>query len=214
MTQPGPAQPESAASVPALPAPLASLARAVWWIVLLRGILAIIFGILAVISPAAALTGITIVFGAYAVVDGVMAISHGISVIRAKHAGGGWLIFQGAIAIIAGLAALFLPLAAGFFGGLFVIWTIAFYAIVNGIAGIGSATSLSHGTPRKGVAIASAILTLVFGVVLALLAITSPASTVVSLIWIAGIYAIVFGVIFVFLAIQVRRGAQKAFSPS
>ena len=56
MTQPEPAQSEFAQAASTLPAPLAALAKSVWWIVLLRGILAIIFGVLAVISPAAALT--------------------------------------------------------------------------------------------------------------------------------------------------------------
>lgn len=72
-----------------LPSPLASLAKGVWWLLLLRGILAVVFGVIALLAPAAALTGIAIVYGAYALVDGIAAVVHGVQLRSTNRAGAG-----------------------------------------------------------------------------------------------------------------------------
>ncbi|MDQ1576604.1 MAG: hypothetical protein QOH55_1754 [Microbacteriaceae bacterium] len=184
--------------------PLKSLARGIWWLVVLRGILAIIFGIIALIAPAAALTGIAIVFGAYALVDGIMAIVHAVRT-RKAAARWGWLLVQGVISLAAGLTALIFPGIAALFGGLFVIWTIVFYSVMHGAAGIASAAGAQTGRARTW-GIAGGVLTLVFGVLLAILTFVTPGATILGLIWTVGIYAILFGVMLIIVGIQLRRG--------
>ena len=182
--------------------PLASLAKGVWWLLLLRGILAVLFGIVALLAPAAALTAVAIVYGAYALVDGIAAIVHSLQ-LRSTTPRWGWLLASGVLTALAGLAALILPAFAGFFGGLFVLWTIVFWTIMTGIMGIRSAAGAPAGRART-FGIASGVVSLVFGVILAISLFLSPDATVLGLIWTVGIFAIVFGVMLVVAAVSAR----------
>jgi uncharacterized membrane protein HdeD (DUF308 family) len=187
--------------------PLAAAARGIWWAVLLRGILAVIFGIIALAAPGAALTGIVIVFGAYAIVDGVAAVVHGVQ-LRRSGTGWGWLVFQGVVSIVAGLVAFAYPALTGLIGGIFAVWTIVVYAVMHGAIGIRSAAGLQDGRGRT-IGIISAVLTLVFGILLGIVTLVTPGATVLSLIWLVGIYAVIFGVMFIVVAVQLRRGAAR-----
>lgn len=182
--------------------PLASLAKGVWWLLLLRGILAVLFGIVALLAPAAALTAVAIVYGAYALVDGIAAIVHSLQ-LRSTTPRWGWLLASGVLTALAGLAALILPAFAGFFGGLFVLWTIVFWSIMTGILGIRSAAGAPAGRART-FGIGSGVVSLVFGVILAISLFLSPDATVLGLIWTVGIFAIVFGVMLVVAAVSAR----------
>jgi uncharacterized membrane protein HdeD (DUF308 family) len=180
-----------------------SLARGVWWWVLLRGVFAIAFGIIALIAPSAALVAIALVFGAYALVDGVFAVIHAIQV-RTSVKRWGWLLAEGALSVLAGLAALILPSLAGFFGGLFLLWTVVVWNIATGIAGVRSAAGAQAGRGRT-FAIVAAVVSILFGVVLAIAMLVTPGATVLGLIWVVGIYAIVFGAMLIGTAVHVRR---------
>ena len=134
--------------------------------------------------------------------------------------GRGWLILQGVVSILAGLAAIILPGLAGLVGGLFTLWTIVIYSIVHGAMGIASATDASDGVPSsktgggsgggKAWGIASGVITLLFGILLAVLVLVTPGVTLLGLIWTVAIYAIVFGVVLIVAAIQVRRGVRQS----
>lgn len=187
--------------------PLASLAKGVWWWVLLRGIFAIGFGIIALIAPGAAITAVALVYGAYALVDGVFAIVHAVQV-RNSSPRWGWLLLSGILSVLAGLAALILPGLAGFFGGLFVLWLIVFWSFTIGIAGIQSASGAQAGR-GKTFGIIAGVVSILFAVVLTVLLLLNPASAVLSLIWVVGVYAIVFGIMLVATAIYVRVAGRK-----
>lgn len=186
---------------------LASLAKGIWWWVLIRGILAVVFGVIALLAPGAALTGIAIVFGAYALVDGVMAIVHAIRVRNSLKAWG-WLLVQGILSALAGLAALILPGLAGTVGGLVVLWTIVIYNVTHGFAGIRSAAGAEGRAKTWG--IVAGVLTILAGIVLGILTLVIPGATVLGLIWLVGIYAILFGIMLIVAAIQVRIAANGA----
>ncbi len=188
--------------------PLATLAKGIWWLVLIRGILAIGFGVIALIAPGAALTAVAIVVGAYALIDGITTVMHGIRV-RKANPRWGWLVAEGILAAIAGLAALILPGLVGTFGGLVVLWTIVIWSIVSGIMGLRSAAGAESGRGRTW-GIVAGILSLVFGVILAIAVIITPGATLLSLIWTVGIYAILFGITLIVTAIYVRSAAGKA----
>lgn len=192
--------------------PVAAAARSVWWIVLIRGIAALAFGVIAIVAPVLALTGIVFVFAAFAIVDGVLGIAHAI---RARHARGwGWLLVQGIIFLLAGLVAFALPGFAGLVGGLVALWVIAIYSVVTGAFGIPAAASLTADGGRKAIALISSILSLVFGIVLMVVVLLNPGQSVLSLVWLVGIWAVVIGVMLVVLAIQARialgRGTRQA----
>jgi uncharacterized membrane protein HdeD (DUF308 family) len=188
--------------------PLVSFAKGMWWLVLLRGILAIVFGVVALLAPGAALTAIAIVYGAYAVVDGIAAIAHAVRV-RSTNPRWGWLLAGGVASVLAGLVALVLPGLVGAFGGLVVLWTIVIWAVISGVMGLRSAAGASSGRAKTW-GIVAGVLSLVFGVILAVAVIITPGATLLSLIWTAGVWAIIFGVVLVVTAIQVRAGATKA----
>lgn len=178
--------------------------------VLVRGLLAIIFGVIASIAPGAALTGVAIVFGAYALIDGVTTLTHAVQTRRSDKRWG-WLLLQGVVSVLAGLVAWFFPGVAGVIGGLVVLWTIVVYAIMHGALGIASASGVASG-PGRNWGVVSAILTLVFGILLAIVIVLTPGATLLGLIWTVGIYAIAFGIMLVVTAFQLRRGRQSAFA--
>jgi uncharacterized membrane protein HdeD (DUF308 family) len=188
--------------------PLATLAKGVWWLVLIRGILAIAFGVIALIAPGAALTAIAIVFGAFALIEGITTVAHGIRV-RKSNPRWGWLVAEGVLAALAGLAALILPGVVGAFGGLVVLWTIVIWSIVSGIMGLRSAAGAMSGRGKTW-GIVAGILSLVFGVILAVAVLLTPGATLLSLIWTVGIYAILSGIALIVTAIYVRAAVGKA----
>lgn len=185
---------------------LTELSVGPWWWVLIRGILAIVFGVIALVSPGAAAWAIAIVFGAYAIVDGVTEIAHAIQV-RTTLKRWGWLLFAGIVSVLAGIAALVLPGLAAAFGALFFIWTMVFYNITHGATVIGSASGAE--AKGKSWAIFAGVVSIVFGVVLAILAVLTPLEAIVALIIAIGIYAIVFGVMLAVSAISVRASGKK-----
>lgn len=187
---------------------LTSIAKGIWWLVLLRGIFAIIFGIIAIVAPAAALTGIAIVVGIYLLVDGITEIVHAVQARRSDRRWG-WLLFQGIVSVLGGLAAIILPGVAGLVGGLVVLWTIVIYSLMHGILGIASAAGVGE-APGRGWAIVAGVVAIVFAVLLAIVILVNPGASVLSLIWVAGIYAIIFGIMLVVAAVTVRRHIRSA----
>ena len=187
--------------------PIGRITRAIWWLVLIRGIFAVLFGILAIVVPLFALLAIVFVFAAYALIDGVFLIVHAIRV-RDRDRRWGWLLAQGIVSAIAGIVAFIFPAAAGLLGGTFVLALIAFYSVVVGIAGIPAAASMTDGG-RKVLGFIVAILSIILGVVLAIFLLAAPGIAVLNLIWVVGVYAIIIGVMMIFAAIQARAALPK-----
>ena len=187
--------------------PAGTAAGMVWWLVLIRGILAIAFGVIALVNPQTAFFAIVFVFGAYAIIDGVMEIVHGVALRRAAKTGG-WLIFAGIVSIIAGVVALIVPGLAGVVGALVAIWTIVAYNLVHGIMMIAAAVKSDQG---RGWGIAAGVMSLLFSILLALLVLMNPLGTVEALIFVVGIYAILFGIALAAASISARvTGGAKA----
>lgn len=186
---------------------LSSIARGIWWFVLLRGIFAIVFGLIAIIAPVIALVGITIVFGIYATIDGIVAIAQAIR-LRRSLAYWGWLLVQGIISLLAGLFALFSPQIFGTIGGLFILWIIAIYALVNGVVGFASGVG-SESSSTKTWGFVSSAISVVFAIILGIALVLSPGATVTSLVWVVGIYGIIFGVALLIAAFQLRSATKR-----
>ena len=82
-------------------ADLTAAARGIWWLVLLRGILAILFGLFALFAPGTALLALVFVFGAYAILDGITALAVGIRH-RKDDPHWVWHVVQGVVSVLAG----------------------------------------------------------------------------------------------------------------
>ena len=167
-----------------------------WWALALRGAIAILFGLAALVRPGIALEALILLFGAYALVDGVFSI---VGVFGGTRSGTPrWLLFlEGVVSILAGLIAFVLPgLAAVAF-----LYLIAVWAIITGISEIAMAIRLRQEIRGEWALIVGGALSVIFGVILASV---GPVVGLVSLIWLIGIYAIAFGVMMLITSFQVR----------
>ena len=173
---------------------LTSIARN-WWIVLLRGLCAVVFGILAFIWPGITLASLVIVFGIYAIADGVSAIAIG-------FAGGAdgtpwWqMILVGVVSMIAGILTFVWPGITA----VALLAMIAAWSIVRGIAEIVAAIRLRAVIENEWLLILSGACSVLFGVLL----VARPGAGALAVLWIIGTYAIFFGILTIALAFKLR----------
>ncbi len=167
-----------------------------WWVFLVRGILAILFGVAAWFFPAAAFMSLVLVFGAFAFVDGAFAIVSAFTS-NAKSENWWWLILEGAVGVLIGILTLIQPAAMGAAW----LYLIAAWAIVTGILEIITAIRLRQVITGEFWLALGGVLSILFGVLIGL----NPQSGVVAVGVIIGIYSLVFGIIFVMLALRLRK---------
>lgn len=189
----------AAASGPVLPV----LSRN-WWLVALRGLAAIVFGVLAFVWPAITLWALVLLFGAYMLVDGIFAI---VAAVRAAGREARWwlLLIEGVLGVLAGLVAAFWPGLTA----LALLYFIAAWAIVSGILEIAGAIRLRREIEGEWALGLSGALSLLFGVLLVV--IPAPAG-LLSLVWLIGAYALAFGVLLLVLAFRLR-GTSEMHTP-
>jgi uncharacterized membrane protein HdeD (DUF308 family) len=161
-----------------------------WTSLLLRGIIAIIFSAIVFVAPGIALFALIIVFGAYAFLDGILSI---VVAIRERHVlpRWGWLLVEGIAGVVLGIVAFVWPGETA----LILLYIVAVWAIVTGIMEIGASF-----TVRDWFIGLAGILSLAFGVLL----IARPGAGLLSLLWLLRIYALVFGLILIAHAFQLR----------
>ena len=171
-----------------------------WWAIAIRGAFAVLFGLIALVSPGATLLSLALFFAAYLLVDGVFGI---VAAIRAasQHQRWGLLLAEGALNIVMGLIAALFPVGAVL---AFVMITAA-WSIVTGILMIVAALRLNPAYGR-GWLIFSGVVSVLFGLALAL----SPVIGAVVLTWWIGAYALVFGIALLVLAFKLRGRRSDA----
>ncbi|PYN49988.1 MAG: hypothetical protein DME00_07440 [Candidatus Rokuibacteriota bacterium] len=166
-----------------------------WWALALRGIFAILLGLAAFVLPGVTLAVLVALFGAYAVVDGVLAIIAGV---RAAERHERWWspVLKGLAGIIAGVLAFIWPALTV----LALLYLIAGWAIVTGVLEIVAAVHL-HRAHGEWLLILNGVLSILFG----LFVIVWPGAGVLTLVWMIGVYAIVFGAVLLVLAFRLRN---------
>ena len=171
-------------------APTAGVPAGSKWSVILRGIVAILFGLVILAWPAITLHALILVFGIFAIAAGVFAILSGL---RAEERRRRWLLLsEGAVAALAGIVALAWPAITA----RALLYLIAAWAIVTGVLEMtGSFRTRLASTP-DWVLMASGVISVVFGILL----LVWPHLGLLALIWLIGIYAIVYGIIHLVLA--------------
>ncbi|NIL77032.1 MULTISPECIES: HdeD family acid-resistance protein [Rhodococcus] len=182
---------------------LLRIAKDLWWAVLLRGILAIAFGIVALVWPGVTVWAIVVVFGVYAVVDGISAI---VRSIRARKVQSGWVwwLLGGIVSLGAGIVAFVWPEITA----LAAVFVIGIWAIVGGILEIAGSFRLRslEGATHWMMLLVAGVIEVLFGLVLVFF----PVSGILTVVWLVGVFAIVFGLLFVVSAFQIRSAAKKA----
>jgi uncharacterized membrane protein HdeD (DUF308 family) len=165
-----------------------------WWAVALRGILAVLFGLCAIIWPGLTVGILIILFGAYALVDGIFmliaGIRGGVGVHRLP------LIVQGILSIILGILVMALPGLSA----LALLYFIAAWAIIIGIIQIVAAVQLRRQIANEWFLGIAGVLSILFG----LICFIYPRSGALAVIWLIGIYAIMFGIILIVLGFRLR----------
>jgi uncharacterized membrane protein HdeD (DUF308 family) len=167
-----------------------------WWVFAIRGIAAIVFGIGAFIWPGTTLTVLIFLFGAYALVDGVallIALARGDAAARRD----GWTVgIIGVLGIVAGVVTFVWPGLTA----LTLLYVVAFWAIATGVLQVVAAISLRRELEGEFWLALGGIASVVFGALL----IASPGDGLLTLVWLVGIWAIVFGVSSLALAYRLR----------
>jgi len=169
-----------------------------WGLILLRGILAILFGTLAFIWPGITLITLVILYGAFAFADGVLAIAAAIR--------GGtpmprwWLALIGVFGIAAGLLTAVWPQITA----LVLLFFIAGWAIATGVLQIVGAIQLRNEIEDEWLLIASGVLSITFGVLLALW----PKAGALAMVFVIGSFAIMYGALLVGFALRLRKHAE------
>ena len=151
---------------------------------LVRGLAAILFGALTLVWPNLSLTVLVLWFGVFAVISGITAVAAALRS-RGEHHWG-LLLFEGILGILAGVVALVWPGITA----LAFLFLIASWAILTGILELVAPLSFPMSFGRGLLSALSGIVSIAFGVLIA----AQPAAGLLTVVWLIGIYAIVFGV--------------------
>lgn len=175
-----------------------------WWLYAVRGVVAIIVGVVAFTRPEQALQALVVVFGAYALVDGIFAMAAGIT--SHRYFERWWaLLLEGVAGVVVGLLTIFWPNITG----MVLLYFIGVWALITGILEIVAAIQLRRVISGEWMLILGGLLSILFGVLLFVF----PAAGALSVIWVIGIYAVAFGIseiIFAFRLHSLRREFKKA----
>jgi uncharacterized membrane protein HdeD (DUF308 family) len=171
-----------------------------WWIFVVRGIAAILFGVAAMVWPAITVLALTLLWGAYALADGVLGLT---LAARAGRAGKrwGWLFFSGLVSIGAAVIAVVWPAITA----LALLMLIAVWAVFTGAAQIVAAIELRRVIRGEWLLALSGVLSIVFGVLMMIF----PGAGALAVVGVIAAYAIVFGVFMMGLGIRMHRGSKS-----
>lgn len=168
-----------------------------WWMLLLRGIAAIIFGGLALAWPGMTLVTLVLFYGAFVLVDGVLAIVAAIT-------GGAlmprwWLAIVGLLGVAAGILTFMMPGVTA----LVLLYLIAGWAIATGVLQIIGAIKLREEIDNEWLLILGGIISVLFGVAM----FAAPGAGALALVTVIGIYAIIIGLLLVALSFRLKKHA-------
>lgn len=169
-----------------------------WWLLLLRGIAAVAFGVLTFVWPQISLLTLIMVYGVYALIDGVLAL---IAAIR----GGGmvprwWLALGGAVSILAAVVAFAWPGLTA----LVLVYLIGFWSILRGVLEIIGAIRLRKEIANEWTLGVAGALSVIFGLILVFM----PGAGALGLLWLIAAWAVLFGLLLIWVAFKVRKLAK------
>jgi uncharacterized membrane protein HdeD (DUF308 family) len=171
-----------------------------WWTLALRGLAAVLFGIVAWIWPDLTVTALVLLFGAFALVDGVFTV---VAALRGRGRDPNWgaLLLGG----ISGIALGLMTLAWPGITALVLMYLVAAWAIVTGAFELIAAIRLRREIEGEWLFGLSGVLSILFGVLVAIF----PGEGAVALVWLIGAYAVVFGMLLIALALRLRGWQQR-----
>ncbi|OLT54555.1 HdeD family acid-resistance protein [Cellulosimicrobium sp. CUA-896] len=177
-------------------------ARQVWYWLVLRGVLAVLFGVVALAWPAITAAAFVWIVGVFAVVDGLVLVIEGV---RRRGTGGGtaFLVTMGLVSVAVGVVLLVWPGKTA----IVLTWIIGFWAVLYGLVQAAASLLLRRAAGSGwGWGVLAGVLSIVFG----LLVLFNVEAGLVSIVWLLGIFAIVWGVMLVVFGVQVRSLGRRA----
>lgn len=167
-----------------------------WWLLLLRGLVAIVFALLTWAQPGVSLAALVLVFGIYVLADGLLGVW---SAIAKRRDNRHWwlLLLWGVVGIVVGVMTFIMPGITG----LVLLMYIAAWAMITGVLQIVAAIRLRKEIKGEWLMILSGLVSVAFGVLLFL----QPGAGALAVAWIIAAYAFIFGVLMVLLAFKVRK---------
>ena len=176
-----------------------------WWVFLLRGIVAILFGVLAFLRPGITLEALVLLFAFWALFDGVFSLIGSIGAAEAREP---WwpLVLIGLLGIAAGILTLRYPGVTA----LALLFVIAFWSILRGIIEIVAAVRLRDLIKGEWWLILGGIASIAFGVLLVMY----PESGLLAVVWLLGIYAVIFGITQIMLGFRLKGMAGELPAPA
>ena len=152
-----------------------------------RGIAAILFGVLTLVWPNITLVVLVLFFGIFAVISGITAVAAALR--NRGEQGWGLLLFEGIVGILAGVVALVWPGITA----LVFLYLLAAWAIITGITELVAPLAFPMRGGRAALMVLAGLASIVFGILIA----AQPSSGLLAVVWLIGVYAIVFGVMYV-----------------
>lgn len=167
-----------------------------WWSFVVRGGIAILFGIVAILLPDITLEILAILIGAFFLVDGIFSI---IASFGAKSTGERWWGF-----VLEGLAGVAIGVLTFIWPGMTIlalVLLIAAWAFLTGVFEIAAAIKLRQVMRNEWLLALTGVISIIFSILL----IISPKAGAVVLVWLLGGYAILFGILLIFLGRKLKR---------
>jgi uncharacterized membrane protein HdeD (DUF308 family) len=174
-----------------------------WWAFALRGVVAILFGVLAFAWPGVTLTVLVLFWGAFALIDGVLAL---VGAFRTDHDHRWGLLLEGVVGIGAGVVTFVWPGLTA----LVLLYIIAVWALLTGVLELVAAVRLRKVIENEWWLALSGIVSVLFGLVL----LAAPGAGAVAVVWLIAAYAIVFGVLNLALALRLHGMGQRRHAVS
>jgi uncharacterized membrane protein HdeD (DUF308 family) len=166
-----------------------------WWVLVIRGICGIVFGVIALAYPGLALATLVLLFGAWVLIDGVFRIV-GATAGRASDPDWGFHLIVGILGVVVG----FLTFRAPGITALALIIYIAAWALMVGAAEIALAIKLRKEMKGEWFLILMGLASIIFAVLL----LWNPGPGALALLWLIASYAIVFGVLAIIFGFRLR----------
>ena len=171
---------------------------------LFRGIAAVLFGIIALVWPKLTLSALVLVFGVFAVISGITVVV--VALRSTGEQGWGLLLLEGILGILAGVIALAWPSITA----LAFLYLLAAWAIITGILEFIAPLSFPMSTGRAVLMVLAGLASIVFGILIA----SQPSSGLLAVVWLIGVYAILYGIMYIVVYFESRSLAASMASGS
>lgn len=179
--------------------PLSTLLHRTWWVLLLRGLVAIAFSVLTFAQPGVSLVALMLTFGVFTFADGVLGMY---AAIRGRGLSDHWwvLLLWGLVGVVVGVLTVVAPAVTALVMTIY----IAAWTLVSGVMQIIAALRLRKEIRGEWLLVLGGVLSVLFGgFVLA-----QPGAGMMAMLWVLALYAVVLGLLMVLLAFKVKKGVR------